>query len=402
MNILYISYDGAADNLGQSQIVPYINGLSGENFSFVLLTYEKKTWVDGSRKLLSPAKAGLNEDINWVALRYHKRPSLIATLYDIACGFIIGLMIVKKKKIKLIHGRSFIGSVVAFLLKCITNVKVLLDIRGFWPEERVEAGIWKKGGWLFKITKYIEKILIHNADEIVVLTEAAKKDIGGRILAQGKNISVIPTCVHRNGNPKLSGTVFQSGTIEKNRFIISYIGSVSTWYMPEEMIKFFDVLKKFKENSLFLVLSNEVEVFKNILKPDTAEKSGIRLLSVEHRFVSAYLSLCKAGIAFYKPGYSRIACSPTKLGEYLLMGLPVIINSGIGDCDQIISGEGVGVVLKSFSEQEYESACRQLLTLYLDQGLTKRCMDTAEKYFSLKNIGISRYTDIYKRLMPLI
>ena len=40
-NILFISYDGMTDPLGQSQVIPYLQGLSKKGFQFYLLSCEK-------------------------------------------------------------------------------------------------------------------------------------------------------------------------------------------------------------------------------------------------------------------------------------------------------------------------------------------------------------------------
>lgn len=40
--VLYISYDGMTDPLGQSQVLPYLVGLSKEGFQFTLVSCEKR------------------------------------------------------------------------------------------------------------------------------------------------------------------------------------------------------------------------------------------------------------------------------------------------------------------------------------------------------------------------
>ena len=40
--ILYISYDGLTDSLGQSQILPYIIGLSKQGYRFTIVSAEKE------------------------------------------------------------------------------------------------------------------------------------------------------------------------------------------------------------------------------------------------------------------------------------------------------------------------------------------------------------------------
>ncbi len=400
MEVLYISYDGATDNLGQSQIIPYILGLSSEGVRLTLLTFEKEAALRNVA-LMDSVRGKLNSSIDWIPLKYHKAPSVIVTAYDIIHGFFVGLRQVKKKGIRVLHGRSFIGSVIALLLKKAAGARVLLDIRGFWPEERVEGGLWRENGLLFRIAKRVERSLIMNADEIVVLTKNAKKEIEGMdyLKNKGTSINVIPTCVDIN-----SGIVQRPGNLSlnlretDNKFVISYIGSVSTWYMPAEIFRFFDAAGRVINNAFLLILTKEKKFLENLLKKNGQRRDDISVLSVEQGFVPQYLSFAKAGLAFYKPGYSRKACSPTKIGEYLSCGLPVIINKGIGDCDEIVLKENIGVVINEFSEDEYKRAAAELLRL-LSEGerLKDRCRSAAKRYFSL-DMGVERYRDIYKRL----
>ena len=76
--ILYISYDGMLEPLGQSQVLAYLEKLApGRRIN--LISFEKpEDWasadkLDALRKRI--AKAG----IHWHPLRYHKRPTAPAT-----------------------------------------------------------------------------------------------------------------------------------------------------------------------------------------------------------------------------------------------------------------------------------------------------------------------------------
>ena len=65
--------------------------------------------------------------------------------------------------------------------------------------------------------------------------------------------------------------------------------------------------------------------------------------------------------------------------------MPVIINSGIGDCDDIVLREKVGVVVSDFSSGVYEKAIKRLNGLFSEgEALRERCRSTAEKYFHWK------------------
>ena len=139
--VLYISYDGILEPLGQSQIIPYLNKLSHEN-DIHLITYEKKPYIKSKDKLLTLRKDMKKAKVNWKMLHYHKTPSVIASIYDILVGQIYCLIIAKRMNAEIIHVRSYIPCLIALPIKWITGAKLLFDIRGFWADERVDGGIW--------------------------------------------------------------------------------------------------------------------------------------------------------------------------------------------------------------------------------------------------------------------
>ena len=51
-HVLYLSYDGMTDPLGQSQVLPYIIGLSQEGFQFTLISFEKKDRYESHKHII--------------------------------------------------------------------------------------------------------------------------------------------------------------------------------------------------------------------------------------------------------------------------------------------------------------------------------------------------------------
>jgi len=108
------------------------------------------------------------------------------------------------------------------------------------------------------------------------------------------------------------------------------------------------------------------------------------------------------GISFRKPTFSQIAASPTKIPEYLMAGIPVITNAGIGDTDDLISANNVGVVLTNFTASDYKVALSNLQTLLQDSQLRIRCRQVAREQFDLVAIGGERYLLAYNKIEKLI
>ncbi len=88
MSVLYLSYDGLMEQLGQSQVLPYLRRLA-RGRPIILLTYEKSRDLDDPERKESFSRVAKEAGIRWIPLRYHKTPSALATAFDLAVGFAI-------------------------------------------------------------------------------------------------------------------------------------------------------------------------------------------------------------------------------------------------------------------------------------------------------------------------
>ena len=176
VGVLYISYDGMLEPLGQSQVLAYL-----KRFSTVrrihLISFEKvDDWEDiAERERITKdiADAG----IRWYPLRYHKRPTALATAWDIACGALLGVWLVLRYRLSIVHARSYVSSVMALMIKRIMGVKYVFDMRGFWADERVDGGLWPRSGRMYRVAKGFERRFLLAADHVVSLTHAAVSEM---------------------------------------------------------------------------------------------------------------------------------------------------------------------------------------------------------------------------------
>ncbi len=86
--VLYISYNGMLDPLGQTQVIPYLRELAKRGVQFTLLSFERPAAFagDGVRKREELDQELRKHGIEWHWLRYHQRPSVPATIYDVLAG----------------------------------------------------------------------------------------------------------------------------------------------------------------------------------------------------------------------------------------------------------------------------------------------------------------------------
>ncbi|MBL7196550.1 MAG: glycosyltransferase [Candidatus Omnitrophica bacterium] len=400
MNVLYISYDGALDPLGYSQIIPYIISLSREGIKFTLLTFEKKDKLKEHGALQSLKNNLAKENIKWETLLYHKSPTVLATAFDVFTGIVKGFNIARRDDIQLIHARSFVGAIPALLLAKVLRDKFVFDMRGFWPDERVDGEIWNGKSPLYKISKWFEKIFLLKADWNVCLTEEAKIILEKLpyLRKMGVLIDVIPTCVDTT---KFIAREKDAGLLEdlnlQDRFVVLYFGEVGTWYMLDEMIDFFKIAKRINPASFFLILTIQEHLALDRMIQKKIEQADYFIKNIPYEEMPSWISLADVSVSFIKPLYSKKSSCPTKFAESLACGIPVVINSGIGDTDTFVRTYEIGVVVENFVEEEYIKAVKRLFELLKNKNnIKKNSRKIAEEFFSLES-GVEKYKKIYQK-----
>ena len=406
-HVLYISYNGMLQPLGQSQVIPYLKRLAAAGYDFTLLSFEREdAFSDAGRQLCARLKEELARvNIDWHWLKYHQWPSLPATAYDVWAGVRFGRRLARSRSFELVHARSHIPATMALRLKKNTNAKMIFDIRGLLADEYVDAGHWRKGSTAYRITKKAETEAMHHADGVVTLTERIWPIIREWNGLRGRAVSheVIPCCADlERFSFSDEARVARRQMLEvEDRFVVVYSGSIDGWYLTEEMADFFATLRREKSNALLLWLTqSKHERIKELMKSRGIEDRDFRIVSSSPQEVPAYLAAGDAGLAFIKPCFSKLASSPTKYAEYLGCGLPLIINAGVGDSDALVTEHRAGVLISDFTEDCYRKAIKDLTPL-LDQpeDTRRRMRRIAGQLFDLDEVGVAAYVRLYHRVL---
>jgi glycosyltransferase involved in cell wall biosynthesis len=391
--VLFISYDGMAEPLGQSQVISYLEKLADANQIHVI-SFEKPIDINDPVRMQVPKQRFAAKGIEWTPMRYHSRPSALATSWDIFRGQIVSLWLAWRIKADIIHVRSYVPALIALPAKSISGAKLVFDIRGFWADERVDGGIWPRDSMIFRITKRLEQLFFNSADCVVTLTHASVPIINNFNFWK-KNIppiAVIPTCADlKNFSPSPLKLMSEP-------FIFGYVGSFGTWYLLDETMSLFKAISAVRPDARMLVV-NRTE-HKAIL--ESAHRVGVPIESIElflaaHSEVPMLIRRMHFASALIRPCYSKVSSAPTKLAEYLGCGVPCVGNAGVGDIESILEGRGTGLVLRAYDEIALSEAARLIVSMAFEPSLAQRCRGVAEELFSL-DIGISAYQRIYSDL----
>lgn len=391
--VLYISYSGMLEPLGQSQVLAYQERLAADHPVHLISFERAEDWARSDERE-AVSRRMTEAGIHWHPLRYHKRFSAIATAGDILRGSLVGLRLVRKHTLTIVHARSYVSSVMALMIKRLTGVKYVFDMRGFWADERVDGGLWPRNGRMYRVAKWFERRFLLNADHVVSLTHAAVREMKQFPYLRGRMppVTVIPTCADL-------ARFRPSGTGNTDNFVLGYVGSAGTWYLFDAVATCFRRLLNVRPDASFLVINRDEHTYIwERLAIAGVPASAVEIRSANHSEVPQQMERMHAGVFFIKPVFSKQASAPTKLGEFLGCGIPCMSNQGVGDMAAVLEGDRVGVALRDFTASSLDEGIRRLLGLVEEPEISTRCVASARRHFSLDE-GVARYRSVYSSLI---
>ena len=405
-NILFISYDGMTDPLGQSQVIPYLVRLAKCGYRFTILSCEKTRKYSAHKDEID--KLLKIHSIKWAPITYHKNPPVFSSMYDVYILRQKATQLHKEAEFDLVHTRPGIPALIGLWMKKKYGVKFLNDIREFYADSRLDGGIWNYESFFYKkiyrFFKQRENEAVEESDGIVCLTNAAEKII--KQWPQYRKqipLKVIPCSVDMNlFDPKKIEVVKVEALknelkIKEDELIISYLGSIGSWYLTDEMMHLFKMISDRIPKAKFLFISpNEHEIISNAARKSGLSEKKLLITKARRNEVPALLSLSKFSTFFIKPCYSKQSSSPTKHGEIMAMGIPVITNAGVGDVSDIVTSSNSGLVLMDLNEKEF-----QLIADKIAEGIVfdKRAIrNAAMEYYDLDN-AVRKYFDLYRKIL---
>lgn len=382
---VYVTYDGALDALGQSQVVPYLVALTARGPRLGLLSFEKPAcWAD------QPAREALavrlhDAGITWRPLGYHKRPRLPATLFDVLHGALRLRRLVRRLGAGLVHCRGDVALAMARVARLPPHVRVVYELRGLFSDERAEVGSWGRGGALDRAVRHVEDGNLRRADGLLIVMASA----GLAAIEQRRRPlpphRVLPNSVDLTRfTPRPPAAPVDWG--------LAYHGSLGGWYLTREMVDFARVARQHVPGRV-LFLTPQTDAARRA----GADPTWADVQAAAPHEVPAYLRRARASFFLIQPSPSKRASSPTKFAEALACGLPVAANGASGDLDVLLEAEQVGALVPSLDAQGYLHAAERLRALCADPDTPARCRRLAETRYSLA-AAVAAYHALYRDL----
>lgn len=394
--VLYLTRNGLLEPLGQSQVIPYLRGLS-ISYRITLVTYEKPSdWSDPVRRRLA-----LDEckrlGIRWLPQRFHSHPKLISAFFSVVYLVWFLTREVRREGVTLIHARSYIPAFAASIVGTLKGVPFIFDMRALWPEELITSGRLRRDSFLHRAIVASERVCMARAACVISLTNVGVEYLRNLYPDElaNKSIGVIPTCADL--------ARFVPARLPPSRRVIGCLGTLlSGWFRIDWLRAFFVTAAKRDPRLHFEITTHDdVNRVWNAIGGVGDLQSRLSISASPPELVPLVLQGQIASVMFYAGGeISELGRSPTRLAEILGSGLPVVTNDGVGDVAQIVRTYRVGVVVANLTEAEMNRGWDELQELLADPELQARCRRVAESFFSLE-AGTRAYSKIYGEILTV-
>lgn len=402
MSVLYITQNGIADHIGQSQVAPYVLGLARQGHRIHLLSAEK-----AGREVIIARYQRLFDacGIAWTRVPYHPTPKLLGPLWTQWRLEQAARRIVRAEPVHAVHCRSYPAALIGRRLKRRFGVKYLYDFRDFYAD----GGLAKGSPLLrplYQRMKQLEGPMIREADRIVCLTSRARDLLIDWYLsddpAAPDRFQIVPCCADFDhfDPDKVDAAALallrERLGLNRDQTVLLYLGSLGPDYLLPQMMDLFAQLVALRPDARFLFVSNNG---RELVEAECAAKGmdpkRIVFTSADRAEVPAHIALATLSVVFIRADQSKAGCSPTKLAELFAMNVPVVANRGVGDLDAIIAPERNGSALAAdLGSEHLRQAIVKVLELRENSKIAIR-RNSAE--FDLPQ-GVAAYARVYREL----
>jgi glycosyltransferase involved in cell wall biosynthesis len=365
-DLTYATVDSLSEGVGSSQIVPLMERLSSHGVKINLMTFEK---TKPSEELVSRMHAA---NVNWVQIPFGSLGPLGGIFRTLKLSQLM-------PESSIVHARGDFPAVAA---RFSNQKKVLWDIRSLWADQRkfMESNLLKRS--FLQSYGPFESLACSSSDAISTLTKAVVPVLEERHKNLPKLRTVVPTAVD------LERFVFAPIMPKKLRGL--YSGTYNNYYDLELSRRFIEEIRKLVNCDVDWARPGESKTT-NLNAGENAIFSTTQPKMAE--IMSAYsfgISICKADA-----GPSLKAAMPTKIAEFLAIGRPVLVNSGLGDCDELLTHSKTGVIINK--HDNLAAKARELIEMCNDKDTSSRCREIAEKYFDIQK-GVQNYLSTYSKM----
>jgi len=267
----------------------------------------------------------------------------------------------------------------AWLLSVFKRKPWVFEVRDLWPESIKAVSAINESTRIYRFLERLEMFLYRRADQIITVTEAFKKNIVGRGIAE-KKIHVV-----KNGanldlfQPKDKCAELLKDHGLEGKFIVGYIG---THGMAHKLDFFLDFIKETDEDNIHFLFMGEGAEKQKLLK--IAEEKNIKnvlfLDNVSKEKVIDYVSIIDVALVHLKRADTFKTVIPSKIFESAAMKKPILLGVE-GESKEIIENFNAGLCFIPENKESFLNCLYEMKNdTLLYQEFQKGCEELVKEY----------------------
>lgn len=394
LKVLYFSYDGLLDPLGQSQIIPYISAISAAGHTLTIVSYEKADRNKDQIKIMDIKLQKIG--INWVRLEF--RSGKFWAIKRVVGGIFSLRKLCAHIQPDFIHLRGLVPAIIFQLSR--STVPSLYDFRGFALGEWVDIGKITQSSFIYYILNWLDRNAVKSASGLVVLEKSAKQLLIETYDVPKVPLKVIRTCTDVNRYTK------RKNSHQKDNKSLSFVflGGAKFPYRPDLALMLIEKLLEYGlDCNIDFINEGDRGIIEKAIDFTSIPKEKVRILSCEHSEIPDILAKYDCGLVMVETSYWRRVCSPTKTGEYLASGLPVISLDGIDALDALSKRTDCVATVSHDELQGHFQDVRveQIVSFIRSTGVAHKCQILAKAEFDLKiaeNLFVELYSEMEEQI----
>lgn len=368
LRVRYLSMDGLTEGVGVSQVLSYVERLSQRDIHVTLHSFEQTEPKPELRARLRAA------GVAWHPHRFGR---------DGARG---GAVRVARAAVwartgDVVHARSDLAAAAAVVAK---SPRWVWDVRSLWADQRIDLGMLRVGSVEERVLRRLEAAAACKSSAIITLTEAVLPVLDLRHGAVSPRATVITTCVD---TARFRLAPFPPA----EPLLLLLAGTLNRYYDVPAMAALVRELQR-RRPARLTVLTPRATPWDHLLADLQPSRSSATPGEMPAAVAASHvgLSICREDV-----GLSLTAAMPTKLGEFLATGRPVVVNARLGDAAVLVTAHRAGVVVGS-GREAVNRAADELEALVADADTPNRCRQLAVSHFDLDR-AVDRLADVYRR-----
>jgi glycosyltransferase involved in cell wall biosynthesis len=262
------------------------------------------------------------------------------------------------------------------LVKRKLKIPLVYNLQDIFPDSMVNAGMTRKGSFLWKLGRKVEDYTYRKADRIIAISQEGKRNILAKGVPEDKveviynkaNTGIVPV-------PREQNRLFDELGLDREKFYVTYAGNLGPVQNVGLLLDAADLLKD-QQDVQFVIFGAGAEA--EALAGRAADMSNVKLfpLMPQDRLSEVY-SLGDLSLVIARKNLGA-AAMPSKTWSILAAGTPVLLSYDEGsELWNLVEQNGCGVCAPA---DDAEVLAKAILASTKEREVIKRMSVQADQF----------------------